>query len=211
MFRLAVVLFALTLTACQTARGTRDGAAWPYPDAPAPSTRPATPAPYVRSASTEVAMNKPDATTPETPVPASPSSPVLVPEYKPLPDYPRSAEAISSPAVMALIRQSRTERRTGKLVQAQASLERAQRIEPRNYFIWSALAGLYLDQKNYDQAESVAQKSNSLARGNVYVELENWKVIARARDARGDDAGALQARLRTDEIEQLIARATPPQ
>ena len=85
------------------------------------------------------------------------------------------------------------------------ALERAQRIEPRNYFVWSSLARVYLDKKDYDNAESVALKSNSLARGNIYVELENWKIIAAARQAQGDAIGALQAQSKADEIQRGIS------
>ena len=66
------------------------------------------------------------------------------------------------------------------------------------------LAQVYLDQQNYDQAISVAGKSNSLARGNVYVELTNWKTISAARSAQGDSIGALQAQSKVDEIQRQI-------
>src|SRR3546814_20444286 len=75
-------------------------------------------------------------------------------------------------------------RKAGQPDQAAGTLERALRIEPRNYFVWSALAQAYLAQKNYAQAESMAQKSNALARGNVYVALENWKTISAAASAQ---------------------------
>jgi hypothetical protein len=47
-------------------------------------------------------------------------------------------------------------------------------------------------------------KSNSLARGNVYVELENWKVIRAARDAQGDAIGSLQAQSKLDDLQRSI-------
>lgn len=129
---------------------------------------------------------------------------------RPIPDYPRTAEQISGAAVTALIRQARAARLAGNPDQAAAALERALRIEPRNYFVWSALGQTYLAQKNYAQAESVAQKSTVLARGNVWVELENWKTIASARQARGDAVGALQAQTRVDELTQWLMPAAPP-
>ena len=70
--------------------------------------------------------------------------------------------------------------------------------------LWSALAKIYLDQQQYDQAISVAGKSTSLARGNLYVEVENWKTIARALQGKGDSLGAVQAEARVDEIERSL-------
>ena len=46
-------------------------------------------------------------------------------------------------------------------------------------------AQTHLDQKNYDQAASVAAKSNSLARGNVYVAVWGSRSVVRvAPDGR---------------------------
>jgi tetratricopeptide (TPR) repeat protein len=126
-----------------------------------------------------------------------------------LPDYPRSAEEISGAAVAALIRQAQQARAAGQTGQAQGKLERALKIEPRNYFAWSALAACYLDQQDYEQAISVAGKSNSLARGNIYVELENYRVLQQARTALGDSAGALRAQARADEIQRMLQQARP--
>ena len=125
-------------------------------------------------------------------------------EPAPPPSYPRKAAEISGQAVVTLMRQASEASAAGQYELAASHLERAQRIEPRNYFVWSALAKVYLNQDEFDQAISVAGKSNSLARGNVYVELENWKIIAAAREARGDSIGALQAQARADEIERLL-------
>lgn len=142
--------------------------------------------------------------TPVTPTPVDPSL-AMIPPARSLPTYPKAAEEISSQAVVSLMKQARTARAAGQFDQASGALERAQRIEPRNYFVWSSLARVYLDKKDYDNAESVALKSNSLARGNIYVELENWKVIASAREARGDAIGALQAQSKADEIQRDIS------
>ena len=129
----------------------------------------------------------------------------MIPPPKIVPTYPKAAEDISSQAVVSLMKQARTARAAGQFDQASGALERAQRIEPRNYFVWSSLARVYLDKKDYDNAESVALKSNSLARGNIYVELENWKIIAAARQAQGDAIGALQAQSKADEIQRGIS------
>lgn len=141
---------------------------------------------------------------PAAPPPASVPVPIEPPRPAPPPNQPRSAEAISGQAVVSLMRQASAARSQGQYELAASQLERAQRIEPRNYFVWSALAKVYLDQQSFDQAISVAGKSNSLARGNVYVEIENWKTIAAARRAQGDSIGALQAESRVSEIERVL-------
>ena len=150
----------------------------------------------------------PPSTAPSAPMPGTPSmSPApqpITPESAPLPSYPKTAEEISGQAVVALMKKARQERDQNLHDRAAEDLERAIRIEPRNYFVWSMLAQVYLEQQNYDQAINVAGKSNSLARGNVYVELTNWKTISAARAAQGDSIGALQAQSKVDEIQRQI-------
>jgi tetratricopeptide (TPR) repeat protein len=126
-----------------------------------------------------------------------------------LSSYPRAAEDISGAAVTSLVTQARELLATDRLDQAAATLERALRIEPRNAFVWSLLAQTQLRRDNYEQAESVAQKANSLARGNPYVELENWRVIAAARSGRGDAIGALQAQDRAQALEARLQAVSP--
>ena len=120
--------------------------------------------------------------------------------------YARSANEVSGPAVLGLLDQARTELDAGRSDQSVATLERALRIEPRNPFLWQALAGAHLRQNLPDQAESVAQRANSLANGNPYVEIENWRLIATAREARGDMAGAQQAQARLAELQERLNR-----
>lgn len=152
------------------------------------------------------------------PRPAPPPLPTLPPipepaptpppaQAKPLPNYPKTAEQISGAAVASLIKQARDYRNAGQPEKAAGVLERALRIEPRNYFAWAALGQAYLAQRSYAQAESMALRSNAIARGNVYAELENWKTIAAARNARGDSAGA---QLAQQQIASLQARLAAP-
>lgn len=138
---------------------------------------------------------------------SSPQSEVVSPPSQPA--YPRSAEDISSAAVTSLMRQARSALDAGQPAQAAAALERALRIEPRNYFVWSLLGKAYLAQNNFSQADNVAGKSNALARGNVYVEVENWKTIAVARNAMGDAAGADVAQQRLDALVRQLSGAAP--
>jgi tetratricopeptide (TPR) repeat protein len=191
----AVLMVALSMLAsgCVTSRG-QTSSSWPD-NVGHTMPAPAQPAPPPRQS---VPIGQ------ATPIPGDPSLAMIPPPHV-LPTYPKTPEEISGQAVLSLMKQARTARAAGQFDQASGALERAQRIEPRNYFVWSALSRVYLDKKDYDNAESVAQKSNSLSRGNIYVELENWKVIAAARQAQGDAIGALQAQSKADEIQRDIS------
>jgi tetratricopeptide (TPR) repeat protein len=185
--KLLVLLAAFVLAACQTTSGTHKV----YPGDTGPEGEPLSPPPPPADAQ------------PLEPLPSLP---------QPLPDYPKSSEQISGAAVTSLMKRARQYRQAGQADQAVGTLERALRIEPRNYFVWSALAQAHLAQKNYAQAESMAQKSNALARGNVYVALENWKTIAAARDGQGDAAGAADAATQIAALQARLdaAQPTPP-
>jgi Tfp pilus assembly protein PilF len=89
---------------------------------------------------------------------------------------------------------ARTDAAAGRLANAAATLERALRIEPRNPRLWQELARVRLKQGEYAQAEGVAARSNSYAGADNALRAENWRLIAEARDARGDAEGARQAR-----------------
>lgn len=98
-----------------------------------------------------------------------------------------------SPAVVALLDNANRQAGSGNLDSAAAALERALRIEPRNASLWQRLADIRLRQKQPDQAESLALKSNTLAVGDAATQAGNWRIIAKARRSRGDAAGAAQA------------------
>ena len=100
---------------------------------------------------------------------------------------------MGSAAVASLVNGARTDAAAGRLVQAASSLERALRIEPRNPHLWQELARVRLMQGDYAQAESVAARSNSWAGADSRLRAENWRLIAQAREARGDAAGARAA------------------
>ncbi|MBX6420538.1 MAG: tetratricopeptide repeat protein [Nevskia sp.] len=124
-----------------------------------------------------------------------------------LPNYPKSIQdSGATPGVLALYRQAQEARAAGHADQAEAALERALHLDPRNPFVWQALADAHLALNQADQAEAAAQKSTSLAHGNPYVEAGNWRLIAAARQARGDSDGALQAQARADDIARALAK-----
>ena len=98
-----------------------------------------------------------------------------------------------NPAVTTLLEKAEVQTSAGQLNQADASLERALRIEPRNPALWQQLARLRFEQGLFSQAENLARKSNSLASGNRPLRKENWNIIAQVRNALGDVQGAQQA------------------
>ena len=98
-----------------------------------------------------------------------------------------------SPAVVALLKQADQAQQHGDLDRAAASLERGLRIAPHDAGLWHRLARVRLAQERFQQAESMAKKSNSLARGNRRLLFANWMAIATAREQRGDLAGKAKA------------------
>jgi len=106
---------------------------------------------------------------------------------------PPPAALTENIAIAGLMDGARADAATGRLANAAASLERALRIEPRNPRLWQELARVRLKQGDYAQAESTAARSNSWAGSDNALRAENWRLIAQAREARGDSAGARTA------------------
>src|SRR5215510_11273683 len=89
------------------------------------------------------------------PEPGPPPTP-----FSTLPPHPET------PAVASLIDNARLDSQAGRFANAGASLERALRIEPRNPRLWQELARVRYSQREFAQAESCAQRSNSWAGGD---------------------------------------------
>jgi predicted Zn-dependent protease len=107
-----------------------------------------------------------------------------------------------NPAVLTLVEQARAEAAEHKLQSAVASIERAQRLEPRNPWLWQELARLHLAQGDHAQAESLAARSNTWAGSDWTLRAANWRLIGEARAARGDVAGAQAAEARAVQLER---------
>lgn len=107
-----------------------------------------------------------------------------------------------NPAVLTLMEQARADAAQNKLQSATATIERALRIEPRNPRLWQELARLHLTLGDHAQAESFAARSNTWAGGDRALGAANWRLIATAREARGDTAGAQAAAARAVELER---------
>lgn len=129
---------------------------------------------------------------PEADAPADSSGVEVIPLQRSAP-----AEA-TSPAVTSLLARAESASRERDWSTAAVSLERALRIEPRNPVLWNRLAGVRLQQGQYRQAEQLAAKSSSLAGEDRLLQARNWRLIARARRALGDDRGAAEAERRAE-------------
>ena len=99
-------------------------------------------------------------------------------------------------AVLALLERSEQYRRAGDVESASAALERALRIAPRDALLWHRLARLRLEQGLAAEAEQLALKSNALSGTDRVLQARNWALVARARWARDDSAGARAAERR---------------
>lgn len=93
-------------------------------------------------------------------------------------------------AVVAFVESAHTALAAGRHEDAATALERALRIEPRNAALWHELARVRLSQGQYDQAGSLATKSNALAGANKSLRARNWRLLAEVRAQAGDRAGA---------------------
>ena len=150
--------------------------------------------------------------------PQKPESPVVQPPLLPNPeikppvivDYPKTlAAAGAGSPVLSLARQAQESRAAGLNDAALGQWQRALRIEPKNAFLWHEIASTHLTLQHAGQAESAAQKSTSLARGNLWLEAQNWRLIASARRLLLDLTGAEAATARADALSAGLAASAP--
>ena len=133
-------------------------------------------------------------------------APSVTPPVPVMPNYPRTIQdSGTNPAVISLYRTAQQQQSGGHADLAHDTLQRAEHIDPRNPFVWQALAGVCMSLNQPDQAVAAARKSNSLARGNPFVEAGNYRLIASALQALGDASGAQDAQARADDIARTIS------
>jgi hypothetical protein len=96
--------------------------------------------------------------------------------------------------VLALLTTAQQQQSSGDLNGASSSLERAQRIAPREPQVLYRLAEVSLAQGNAAQAEQLARRGLSYASGRASLQASLWALIAQARERQGDPAGAAEAR-----------------
>lgn len=103
-------------------------------------------------------------------------------------------------AVVAFVDTAHTALAAGRAEDAATALERALRIEPRNAALWHELALVRMSQGQFEQAGSLATKSNTLAGANKSLRARNWRLIAEVRTQAGDRAGAEAATAKADAL-----------
>ncbi|MBK5007716.1 tetratricopeptide repeat protein [Pseudomonas sp. S32] len=96
--------------------------------------------------------------------------------------------------VLALLTTAQSQQGSGDFNGAASSLERAQRIAPREPQVLYRLAQVRLSQGDAAQAEQLARRALTYANGRPSLQAELWNTIAQARDKQGDSAGAALAR-----------------
>ena len=141
----------------------------------------------------------------DAPVPTLPPSEEISPEKlesathsELTPFKPIETTATLSPAVEALVLSANQSSKKGDNDSADAFIERAVRIEPRNAALFYKLAAIRLKQSKPKLAEDLAKKSALLAATDNVLKKNCWLLIAHAREMQKDFAGAKEAREKAD-------------
>nr|WP_251030601.1 MULTISPECIES: hypothetical protein [Pseudomonas] len=149
----------------------------------------------------------PISSTPITPGPITPgpvdTSPVDQSSYS-MPSAPSSIPPASSGGlsadeqldgpVLALLTTAQQQQAGGDLNGASSSLERAQRVAPREPQVLYRLAQVRMAQGDAPQAEQLARRGLTFTSGRPALQASLWELIAQAREKQGDSAGAALAR-----------------
>ncbi|MNJ51976.1 Beta-barrel assembly-enhancing protease [compost metagenome] len=164
---------------------------FPASTAPASiSTGPITPGPSSSAPFDSGSTNAGSYVMPSTTAPSAPSG------------IPRSAaasgglsadEQLDGP-VLALLTTAQQQQGSGDYNGASSSLERAQRIAPREPQVLYSLAQVRLAQGDAAQSEQLARRALTYANGRPDLQAGLWGIIAQAREKQGDSAGAALAR-----------------
>jgi hypothetical protein len=173
------------------------GSITPGPSNPAPYNSvpgPSNPAPYN-------SVPAPISTTPYNSAPA-PTNTYSMPQSNNSGSptgIPRSSGGLSADEqldgpVLALLTTAQQQQGSGDLNGASSSLERAQRIAPREPQVLYRLAQVRLSQGDAPQAEQLARRALTYANGRPDLQSSLWTIIAQAREKQGDAQGAAQAR-----------------
>ncbi|MFV0455038.1 MAG: tetratricopeptide repeat protein [Pseudomonas sp.] len=131
----------------------------------------------------------------ESPASSSSSSQPTTPSGIPSAGGLSVDEQLDGP-VLALLTTAQQQQGGGDLNGAASSLERAQRIAPREPQVLYRLAQVRLAQGDAVQAEQLSRRGLSYASGRPALQASLWELIAQARERQGNSAGAAQARER---------------
>lgn len=154
------------------------------PIVPGPASGGITPGPYNPSAVESAPINSGTYNMPSTPsgIPSASSGGGL------------SADEQLDGPVLALLTTAQQQQAGGDLNGASSSLERAQRVAPREPQVLYRLAQVRMAQGDAPQAEQFARRALTMANGRPDLQANLWEVIAQSREKQGDSAGAAQAR-----------------
>ncbi|PHS26800.1 MAG: hypothetical protein COA83_01930 [Methylophaga sp.] len=112
-----------------------------------------------------------------------------------VPVAPSSIEAApKNAAVVALLDSAKQQKQGGELRSAQTSLQRAQRIAPREPEVYYDLAKVHIELEDYGLAEQVALKGVSIVQGQPKQLHKFWTLIADIRTVAGNKSGAKKAK-----------------
>lgn len=125
--------------------------------------------------------------------PAASSAPTGIPRSNAASGGLSADEQLDGP-VLALLTTAQSQQGSGDFNGAASSLERAQRIAPREPQVLFRLAQVRLSQGDAPQAEQLARRALTYANGRPSLQSELWNTIAQAREKQGDSAGAALAR-----------------
>lgn len=125
---------------------------------------------------------------------AAARTPTGIPRSNPAASGGLSADEQLDGPVLALLTTAQQQQGGGDFNGASSSLERAQRIAPREPQVLFRLAQVRLAQGDAAQAEQLARRALTYANGRPNLQAELWNVIAQAREKQGDSAGAALAR-----------------
>jgi hypothetical protein len=125
--------------------------------------------------------------------PAATSAPTGIPRSNAASGGLSADEQLDGP-VLALLTTAQSQQGSGDFNGAASSLERAQRIAPREPQVLYRLAQVRLSQGDAAQAEQLARRALTYANGRPDLQAELWNTIAQAREKQGDSAGAALAR-----------------
>jgi tetratricopeptide (TPR) repeat protein len=163
--------------------------AYNAPITPGPSSAPITPGAYVAPSAAAAAPSTNYASAPSTSY-SMPTAPTGIPKST----GGLSADEQLDGPVLSLLTTAQQQQGSGDLNGASSSLERAQRIAPREPQVLYRLAQVRLAQGEPAQAEEFARRALTYSNGRPDLQSGLWSVIAQAKDRQGDSAGAALAR-----------------
>jgi len=163
-----------------------------------PTSAPINSAPIDTSAASQAPINTAPVNNAYTP-PAATSNTYNMPSSAPTGIPSASSGGLSADEqldgpVLALLTTAQQQQTSGDLNGASSSLERAQRVAPREPQVLYKLAQVRLAQGDAPQAEQLARRGLTYANGRASLQASLWGLIAQAREKQGDAAGAALAR-----------------